>query len=69
MNQYYSHFMGAKFVKLGEHYINVQHIISVGRSTNKDRDGMTEIFLLNGGAKYVDASVDVVMRNIVERVS
>lgn len=65
--QYYSHYMGAKFVRIGDVFINVATIASI--KCHHVNCSKTEILLVNGEAYVVDPSPEEVMNCVVEHVS
>ena len=50
----------------GKTYINVLSIVSVSKTWIPQREGMTEISVINGETYYTKDSVDMILERIIE---
>ena len=60
---------GVKFIQINaKAYVNVSHIVSVRKVSDKlSPAGQTEISTVNGNEYYVDESMDYIIDRIIER--
>lgn len=62
---------GVKFVEIetpiGPAYLNVSHIICIRKTNALEREGKTEISLIDGTEFYTDDPVKEVVEHIIER--